>query len=351
MSDALRMDRYSVECILYALTFVAMLGFLIISKRLRSRNTPGDRIFINMSISVMIFTVLSFYRSAAFLVPIEYYKVERMVSQTLVEMIVLVIAYQWILFTGYIVYGSRDYLRRKYWPFLIPIAVVFVLLIINCFTGFIFEHEKMFDYTYKPFYYVISGVKAMYAVASAVIIVMHNRKADRMHRYHIFSVLMPVAAIPLLYLGGDARTGPTCFMATLIYMFFFLTERWQYEDEEAGFYNNAYLDYMKELVDEGRKDYKAAIVLQCKGNDHELGSIIRKELPRDVERVHVREGHFEIYSEQANADLLEMICGVLKEAADDHDKKEPSAPIALETTTMCREKSEDAAGFLKRIRG
>ena len=35
MGSALKVDRYSVECIIYVLTFTAMLGSLIISKRLR----------------------------------------------------------------------------------------------------------------------------------------------------------------------------------------------------------------------------------------------------------------------------------------------------------------------------
>ncbi len=351
MGSALKVDRYSVECIIYVLTFTAMLGFLIISKRLRSKNTPGDRLFFGMSISVMLFALFSFYRSEVCLAPTELYKFERMASQTLVEMIVMLISYQWMLFTGYIVYGSRDYLRRKYWPFFIPIPVIFVLLIINCFTGFIFEHESMFNYTYLPFYYVITAVKLIYAAVSVFIIVKNNRKADRMHRYHIFSVLMPVLLMPFVYWLEYVRPGPICFMATLIYMFFFLTERWQYEDEEAGFYNKAYLEYMKELVEEGRKDYKAAIILKCKGSDHELGCLIRKELPRDVERVHVDEGCFELYSEHADEDLLEIICEVLAEAAKAHNKNEQSAPIALKTMTVKRKKGEDAVQFLKRIRG
>lgn len=351
MGSALTVDKYSVEWIIYVMTFVAMLGFLIISKRLRSKNTPGDKLFFGMSISVMLYAVFSFYRSAIYLVPEELYKFERMASQTLVEMIVTLIAYQWMLFTGYIVYGSRDYLRRKYWPFFIPVPVIFILLIVNCFTGFIFVHERMFDYIYRPFYYVISAVKLIYVAVSVFIIVRNNRKADRMHRYHIFSVLMPVLLMPFIYWMEDIRPGPICFMATLIYMFFFLTERWQYEDEEAGFYNKAYLEYMKELVEEGRKDYKAAIILKCKGSDHELGCLIRKELPRDVERVHVDEGRFELYSEHSDEDLLEIICEALIEAAKAHNINEPSAPITLKTMTVSRKKSEDAKQFLKRIRG
>ena len=129
-----------------------------------------------------------------------------------------------------------------------------------------------------------------------------------------------------------------------------MTARIQYYDEEPGFYNRVYREYMCELVKEGRKDYKNLMILKCGGDDRALADIIRRELHRNVEKVHYSKGEYEIFSEHGNAKYLDMTCEMLSNAASEYDRVHPDSPLKLECIKIRRDKGESAFEFLGRTR-
>ena len=83
--------------------------------------------------------------------------------------------------------------------------------------------------------------------------------------------------------------------------------------------------------------------------DRELASVIRKELPKDVVRVHFDHGSFGLFCEKDNKALVEMMSQVIKDAATEHNVNNPDAPINLSISHKKREKDESPAEFFNRI--
>ena len=270
--------------------------------------------------------------------------------QTAIEVTGLFMAYIWLMFVGYTVFSSKDYLKREYWPFFIPIPLLLILFIINIFHPILFKYDQMDFFIYYPAYYVIAAVEVVYILVSGVLICRNNINSDRMRRFRIAPVLIPVAMVPLVYLATGTRIGPICYTVAIIFMFFSMTARVQYYDEEPGFYNRAYRDYMGELVKEGRKDYKNLILLKCEGDDRVLADIIRGELPSGVEKVHYHKGEYEVFSEHGSESYLDMICGMLSHAAEEYDRTHPGSPLRMKCERKKRDKGESAYDFIVRTR-
>ena len=340
-------SNVSIRAIISLLAFMIVLGLLVLSKRLHSRHNAGDRLFFGMGINVLVYAGLAFATVAIPFKTPETFFFFKLLADSFIEITVLFLLYQWILFVGFTIYGSADYLRRRYWPFFIPIPVLIICLFVNWFTGFMFEYSHLL-LKYHTVYYIVPVLELVYILITAVMIIRHNLKADRRRRFHLTFVLIPVAIGFLTEYVVSINLGPLSFAAALIFIFFSMTERWQYYDEERGFYNSAFFDYMKELVAEGRKDYTSVIYIKCKNMESEMAAIIKKELPHRVVKVHVRNDVYGIYAENGSEDLMDMIADVIREGVSDYEK-ESGKTLEFDRETLYRKSGESAAEFLRRI--
>ena len=340
-------NQASVRAFISLLAFIIILGLLILSKRLHSRRSAGDRLFMSMSISVMIYSALAFASACIpFTTPEAYFKIT-LVVKSIIEISVLSLLYQWLLFVGFMIYGSKDYLRRRYWPFYIPIPVLAILLIVNGYNGFLFEME-LYQWKYHTVYYLIPGLELAYIIITIIMIIRHNIKVDRRRKFRLTFVLIPVATGFLTEYVLGMKLGPLSFASALVFIFFSMTERWQYYDEQRGFYNAAFFDYMKELVAEGRKDYNSVIYVKCRGGETEMAEVISSELPREIVKVHVRNDVYGIYAEKGKDELMDMIEDVIREGASDYER-EHGVHLEFDLNTEYRNRGESAVEFLERI--
>ena len=332
------------------IAIVILLGVIVLSRRLRSRGTPGDRIFVVMSLVVILFAMFNVSVSnLTYDFDIDIYFRNTNIMINCMEICTVILSYQWLMYVGYMIYGSRDYLRRRFWPFLIPIPVFVILLIVNIFTGFLFKYDLLLERVYKPSFYIIPITEVLYILFTVVIAVRHNLKADRLQKFHISFVLVPVAIGVFVENIFNLRILPLCLAAALAFIFLSLKEQWQFDDEERGFYNRAYLSYMKELVNLGRKNYSCVLRVTCSGDDAVVAELIRSELPRGIEKVHSKKGVYEIYAEKGSDELLGVIGEALEEGASEYGKEHQGKKLELETETDYRAKGETSAEFLRRI--
>ena len=336
-----------ISIYLNIMAVVTMLGFLIISRRMRQRVTVGDRIFFIMCINVLLYAVLSL---SAILVPAdtpEQYYWKAMIFKTLIELVVLFTIYQWLLFVGYGVHESKDHLRRRYWIFLFPMAILVVLFIVNLFTEILFTYDENHVFRPKPLFTLVVVVELVYFVISGVLIWWNNRRVDRMERFHFAPILIPFATGLFETFVSEIAIGPIGFTAAIIFIFFSMTERWQYDDEIPGFYHRAILDYMREQVKTGRADYYCVILFKSEGNEEALADLIRAELPKRGKAVHLSEGVFAAYLGKGKEDLRDLIVLAVTESAEEYDKAHPDRPIALTTEVINRKKDEDVEVLLE----
>ena len=89
--------------------------------------------------------------------------------------------------------------------------------------------------------------------------------------------------------------------------------------------------------------------VRCTEDDAVMAELIRRELPKDIEKVHKRKGLFEIYAENENDELFLVIGEALEDAADEYGKEHSGKRPVFESETVFRNKGEGASEFLRRI--
>ena len=328
------------------MALATMIGFMVISKRFWQRKNTGDRIFSIMCISVLVFTVFSMVQN---LIPRgnpELHKQLLLISETILELAELYLTYQWILFLGYWIYESADHLKRRYWGFLIPLGIITVMYAVNLFNGCMFVFDDDFFLNPTPIYLLVALVQLIYFVISGVLIWKNNRTVDRMKVFHIAPILAAFifGFIQLVFARID--TSPISFTCAVIFVFFPMTERWQYDSEIPGFYHAAMIQYMKEQSLAGREDYWSSIVFKAGGDSKALAQIIRKELPKQGKPVHLGHGSFAVFLDKGKDDLRDMISFAIEDAAREYDDEHKDNPINLTVEVRNRKSDETIEQFL-----
>lgn len=327
---------------------VTMLGFMIISDRFRMRRTAGDRIFFIMCINVIIYICVNTSQSIVLSSNQRGFETLLLFQETAMEILILFITFEWLLFVGFWIYESADHLRRKYWPFLVPMAFLIILYVVNLFTGILFRFE--YDYEYyisaKIPYLLVALVQPVYFLISGFLIWKNNRSADRMKTFHFAPVLIPFIMNFVLLLTLDVDAASIALTCGLIFIFISMTEHWQYESGIQGFYHRAFLNYIREKVRGGKENVGSVIVFKTGGDELALAGIIRDELPRDVRPIHLDRGAFAVCLGEGMDDLKDMIVMAISDAADEYDIGHPGEKIGLVTEIRERKENESAEHFL-----
>ena len=328
------------------MALATMIGFMLISKRFRQRRTGGDKIFSVMCISVLIFTVFSMLQNIIQTENVELHKRLLLISETILELAELYLTYQWILFLGYWIYESVDHLKRRYWGFLIPLGIITVLYGANLFTGWMFVFDDDFLLRPRPFYLLVALVQLVYFVISGVLILKNNRTVDPMKVFHLMPVLTAFIFGFIQLVFSSIDTSPVSFTCAVIFVFFSMTERWQYESEIPGFYHAAIMKYMKEQSLSGKEDYWSGIVFKAGGNSKALAQIIRRELPKQGKPIHLGHGSYAVFLDKGKDDLRDMISFAIEDAVREYDDEHKDAPINLTVEIRNRKSDETIEKFL-----
>ena len=342
----LEIAEREITLYLDVMALVTMIGFMLISERFRQRKTAGDKIFFIMCINVLIFTLFSMAQN---LIPRgnpELHKQLLLVFETILELAELFLTYQWILFIGYWIYESADHLKRRYWGFLLPLGIITVLYAVNLFKPILFFFNDEFRIVPMLLYFLVMLVQLTYFIISGVLVWKNNRTVDRMKVFHFAPILAAFIFGFIQLVFSRIDTSPISFTAGVIFVFFSMTERWQYDSEIPGFYHAAMISYMKDQSLAGKEDYWSSIVFTAGGDDKALAEIIRKELPRRGRPVHLGNGSFAVFLDKGKDDLKDMISFAITDAAREYDDEHKDNPIALSVEVRDRKRDETIEQFL-----
>lgn len=341
-----------VTIYLNSMAFFMVLGLCIISTRVKSHEYLGDRIFMDMCIGVMVYAVFSTIEYLFIGPYFEKYYYIAFLSRTVAISTMLVLSYQLLLYVDFMMYGSRDYLYRKYWKAAIPIVICIALLVINIFTGIVFyESEEGWVYHDTFLYYLILLVMAANFVASIVMAVKYNRNVGHLHFFHMTPMIIPYTVGMLLTIFSTFCAGPIGCAIGMTFIYFSLIERWRYDDEETGFYNRTYVDEVIRRSNKGQADYSIALTFEVAGSPEVLTDVLKGLLPREGEVVRLSNRSFLLLLPGKDGKLGDWISGAVQKMVAEYDRTHPGEELGLEIRSHVRDqdKKENTESFLTNV--
>ena len=129
-------ERSAVTVYSDVMAFLMMLGLVCLSSRLRKRETTGEKLYFVLCLAVMVDAVCSSICYALHEQP--FGATAELIFKTILEMSMLVLAYYWLLYVDFKLFGSKDHLIRRLGVLFVPILAGAVALVINLFTGIVF---------------------------------------------------------------------------------------------------------------------------------------------------------------------------------------------------------------------
>ena len=182
-----------VSCYVDAASLLIMVLLLLLSERLQRRGDASLRIFHRLSLCVTAICVCPFIYNAMYMQPARWCHTVAVVSKTLRECIVLLIVMLWLAYVDSKLYGEKNRHSRLFRLAFLPLAVFFVILIVNPFTGvaFTFSAENRFEP--RPVLYAVFAVEFLYFVSSAVMVWYYDKKKTKTRFIRVSPMIVSIA--------------------------------------------------------------------------------------------------------------------------------------------------------------
>ncbi len=319
------------------------LGLMIIPRKRDAVDGTKERMFFSMCLLLLINAVASgvsyaLHGQSGSLC----YGVE-LAAKTVLELALLLLSYQWVMYVDYMLYKSRDQLKRRYSTLFWPILICIILLLVNLFTGVIFKIQPDMTYTATWVYDVLMAVDYVYFVMAFFIIYQYSTRHKGTRFFRITPVIIPVILGTLVNILTDYSASPLGFAIGLTLLHFSMIGGWRFDDEESGFFNRSFLI---RLVEEGQSEaerFWGAICFEAKEGANELPAILRSELPPKSTIAHIDGGKYVLLTESRRMSDIGFIADMIEDATE--------GKISVSTHCYIRGKDQSAAAFIKEAAG
>ncbi len=298
------------------MAFFLMAGLQFLSSRLKTDKTDA-RLFSAMCINAMVAAIFGMLIPLHFNIPYSWTSTSLMISKTLFELALLLVSYELVLFTDFMLYGSLDHLKRKYKLFSIPVLVFTLLLIINFFTGIVFTVNTERSFDEQPLSYVILLFEICCFIAPVFMLGKYFRTSRRLRFFHVMPILLPSVTGFLISKITPFHTGVLGISVGLTCLYFSMMNAWRFEDEDTGFFHPEYLTKVAELTEKGEYKYKSAIIFETEGDETALVSILREELPKKTEIVLISKGKYAVLTEKADKCVRKLLSRTVGDTTSD----------------------------------
>lgn len=325
-----------------AMAFLLIIGLMILPDRKRVRSQTEGRLYGGLCINTLLIALFGGICYAMRGQSENWAAVLVLISKTVVELCLLSLVYQWVMYVDFKLYGSRDQLRRRYWGLYIPVAIFSLLLLINIFTGIVFSIQPDMTYVSTVVYDVMIALEYLYILIPMLLIYQYDRANPGRRSFSIVPALVPI-------LLGSVVSVFTAYSATalgiavgLVLLYFSMINGWRFEDKESGYYNRALLNGLLKSDSPIVDGIRGAVFFETAGDAGKLGELLKRELPQKSVIVHDSEKRFVLLTRSGNPGDLSFLADMAVYAAEEEG--------TLKLTTKCagRKKGEDAKAFIRR---
>ncbi|MGI6197066.1 MAG: GGDEF domain-containing protein [Eubacteriales bacterium] len=218
----------------------------------------ADKLYCGM---VWLTVALCMVETATFLIDGKLFAGSRIMAFVLNELLYtmdLLFGFLWILFADTKVYSENKLLRKHFFPMILPLLVMLVLLIANIFNGWVFEISEENVYS-RNFLFVFNYVVTYGYLLAGVGILYKNRRRTKRYTYlPVLLFILPVAIGSLLqFLFYGIATLWLSAAIGLTSLYISMQTENTYLDRLTGVYNRYYLEtYVGSLYKEAAYDFK-----------------------------------------------------------------------------------------------
>ena len=270
---------------------------------------------------------------------------------TLGRMRVLSLLLVLILYGDFKLNRSRDHLIRRYTVLLAPVGIVFLVYIINLFTGILFTVDSSEAVHFTILYYLVSMVNMAFFVISCRIFFLYKVSEGRM----VYFTILPFAVPVIIGAAGESVRFYTSenvgITIGLVFLYISMASCWQFEDQDPWFCNLRYFRHICECLQKGKSSIKCCLIFSGK-NEKALAKILKKLLPYGSETIKLGEGRFLFLSPNNNGTYLKALEGMLQAEANRHDSEKMEERIDMVVEYHSPEKDDqDPAAWLIRAGG
>ncbi len=271
---------------------------------------------------------------------------------TLVEIFLMIIIWQWLIYVDYCLYHSMDHIRFRYKYLAIPIYVTTGIFVLNFFTGIVFYYDENVVSHLTPLYYVLTAVKYLYVVGTFVLLAIHKKRNGTLHFVDVWAFAAPtLVASVLTMILPYSLMGIGIAIACVMVYFSELNERC-YQDSETGFYNRPYLDHLINQYKEGAFTFSSGIVM-CLDNDDEkdfatLADILKKELPEECETVRLDKERFLSLTKASKKSSLKRLADEIYDATDEWNE-DNNGNLEVIVSWLLKKPDEEPHEFVERL--
>ncbi len=338
-----------VSCYVDAASFLAMIVLLLLSERLRRRKSKSMQIFHALSLYVTLICFLSFTYNAMYMQPAPWCHTVALIAKTLRECDVLLIIALWLVYVYHVLYGEKNRHSLAFGLAFLPFGVIFVLLIINLFTGFIFTYSQDNRMEATPILYIIFAVEFLYFCSSAALVSHHDKKTMKIRFLHITPMIVSVVLASGTQFFTPYDIGVLGYVAGITLLYFSLIGQYRFVNEESGLYNSGYLAYLFDMALAGKSDMHSALILTADSNLPASIDIMKNILHKDGDVIQVEDNKFLMFSKIDSRSTMQYISSLVDEAVEKYNTEHPEDKLHITARCRMRTSNEDTFTFFRTV--
>ncbi len=237
-----------------------IIGVFVMTLRKRSDEKKADAAYLGLVIATLVVCVcglvLEFIEGPVNPGPV----LLAMTIETILDMSINLMLLSWLLYAFFVMYDSIDYLKRRLALYMVPIAILMVLEIVNLFNGMLWYYDENVVYHDTVMYSICDVIRYAYLFISVFQYRNYKKENGRMQFFTIWPYLLSMLWGTLIELTTEI-SGFTLGAAIGVTMVFIMASpKASFTDEESGFYNLHYLNMLYDKV--RQKEYDPRIVIR-----------------------------------------------------------------------------------------
>ena len=327
-----------------AMAFLLVFGLMLLPDRRYRRKETEAKLFMAICINILL---VAFFGGICYALrgqSWEWMPLAELISKTVVELALINIVYQWVVYVDYKLYKSRDQLRRRYRGLYLPVLILMIALIVNLFTGILFTIRPDGGYDSTLMYDVLMAVEYIYILISVLLIIQYDRAHPGRRSFSIIPALVPMVLGSVVSVFTSYSATALGIAVGMVLLYFSMINGWRFEDSESGYYNRALLTELinsdSPLVDV----IHGAIFFETSGDAGKLGALLKREMPPMSVIVHESEKRFVLLTRSGQQGDLGFLADLVSDASEEYE----GGAVSLKTKCESRKKEEDAKAFLRR---
>ncbi len=325
---------------LYAGALLALSGVLFMALRTTSLKDIRSKLLISLLTAAIVSGVSGLVLS---LLPAAQYDSLGLLVRFLDMLIEVAINVQLIVIFFYILYEifkSADYVKRKFFKYIIPEVILVLLPVLNVFTNILWYYDENHELSYSYLYMAYTIFRYAFLIAGVALYLRFKSQEKNARRFNIWLLVIPM----LIGTFSESFTGYGAWMlfGTIGYtnLYILVASEMGYRDHESGFFNRHYLKQLYGLVDNGTYQLSSIITYKLADDSavEKFADAIRSVLPDECDTIRIDAGKFVTISESADRGYVFML-------SEDVAMMAEEAGLEVTVDSITRDKNEIPADF------